>query len=126
MVQESGSSSWRSGFSWCAGCPPRPSGGAPRPRRPPMVPPPKTPAAGTPRIAITYVEILYPIPGDLCGDDITISFRITTFTLVRPGRRESVPNEGRVRVLVDGLVFKDLTSYEPAYFSDLSDGYHTV
>jgi len=84
------------------------------------------PAAGTPRIAVTYVEILYPIPGDLWGDDITISFRITNFTLVPPGRRVSVPNEGRLRVLVDGLVFKDLTSYEPAHFSDLPDGDHTV
>jgi hypothetical protein len=84
------------------------------------------PAAGTPRIAITYREILYPFPGDLWGDDITISFRITNFTLVPPGRRESVPNEGRVRVLVDGLVFKDITTYEPAHFSDLPDGDHTV
>ena len=84
------------------------------------------PATGTPRIAITYVEILYPIPGDLWGDDITISFRITNFTLVPPGRRESVPNEGRLRVLVDGLVFKDITTYEPAHFSDLPDGDHTV
>src|SRR2546427_3457944 len=84
------------------------------------------PAAGTPRIAVTYVEILYPIPGDLWGDDITISFRITNFTLVPPGRRVSVPNEGRLRVLVDGLVFKDLTSYEPAHFSDLPDGDHTI
>ena len=84
------------------------------------------PAAGTPRIGITYVEILYPIPGDLWGDDITISFRITNFTLVPPGRRESVPNEGRLRVLVDGLVFKDITSYEPAHFSDLPDGDHMI
>jgi len=84
------------------------------------------PAAGTPRIGITYVEILYPIPGDLWGDDITISFRITNFTLVPPGRRESVPNEGRLRVLVDGLVFKALTSYEPAHFSDLADGDHMI
>src|SRR5205807_1680595 len=82
--------------------------------------------AGAPRIAITYVEILYPIPGDLWGDDITISFRISNFTLVPPGRRQSVPNEGRIRVLVDGLVFKDITSYQPAHFSDLPDGDHTV
>src|SRR5207253_10784839 len=84
------------------------------------------PAGGTPRIAITYWEILYPFPGDLWGDDITISFRISNFTLVPPGRRESVPNEGRLRVLVDGLVFKDITTYEPAHFSDLPDGDHTV
>jgi len=84
------------------------------------------PAAGAPRIEITYLEIFYPIHGDLWGDDITISFRIGNFTLVPPGRRESVPNEGRVRVLVDGLVFKDITSFEPAHFSDLPDGDHTV
>ena len=84
------------------------------------------PAAGAPRIEITYIEITYPIPGDLWGDDITISFRIANFTLVPPGRREGVPNEGRVRVLVDGLVFKDITSFEPAHFSDLPDGDHTV
>ncbi|TLZ85450.1 MAG: hypothetical protein E6K05_01365 [Methanobacteriota archaeon] len=84
------------------------------------------PAGGTPRIAITYWEILYPFPGDLWGDDITISFRISNFTLVPPGRRQSVPNEGRLRVLVDGLVFKDITTYEPAHFSDLPDGDHTV
>jgi len=84
------------------------------------------PVGGTPRIAITYVEILYPFPGDLWGDDITISFRITNFTLVPPGQRESVPNEGRVHVLVDGRVFKDITSYEPVHFSDLPDGDHTV
>jgi len=84
------------------------------------------PAAGTPRNAITYVEILYPIAGELWGDDISISFRITNFTLVSPGRRESVPNEGRVRVLVDGLVFKDITSFGPAHFSDLPNGEHTV
>jgi hypothetical protein len=84
------------------------------------------PAAGAPRIAITYVEILYPIAGQLWGDDISISFRITNFTLVPPGRRESVPNEGRVRVLVDGLVFNDITSFGPAHFSDLPNGEHTV
>src|SRR5256885_2158212 len=76
---------------------------------------------GTPRIAITYWEIFYPFRGDLWGDDITISFRITNFTLVPPGRRESVPNEGRVRVPADGPVFQDITSYDPAHLSDLPD-----
>ena len=84
------------------------------------------PAVGTPRIEITYVEIAYPDPGVVLDDDVTISFRVTDFALVPPGRGTRVPNEGHVVVVLDGTIYRTLTSYGQIPFSDLPDGLHTV
>jgi hypothetical protein len=84
------------------------------------------PAVGTPRLQISFVEITYPIPKDLLGDDIAISFRLTDFALVPPGRRLPVPNEGRVSVFLDGAYITGITHFEPVHFSDLPDGDHTI
>src|SRR2546428_1984092 len=54
------------------------------------------PAVRTPRIEISYVGIMYPTPRLVLGRDVTISFRITRFALMPPGRGEPVPNEGHV------------------------------
>src|SRR5256712_1792301 len=59
------------------------------------------PAVGTPRIEISYVEIMYPTTGLLLGRRVTISFRITDFALMPPGRGEPVPNEGHVAGFLD-------------------------
>jgi len=84
------------------------------------------PAVGTPRIEISYVEITYPTPGLVLGRDVTISFRITDFALVPPGRGEPVPNEGHVAVFLDGVYYMSVMAFRPIPFSDLVDGDHTV
>ena len=84
------------------------------------------PAAGRPRIEISYVEIMYPTPGLVLGRDVTISFRIMDFALVAPGRGESVPNEGHVAVFLDGVYYMSVVAFRPIPFSDLIDGEHTV
>jgi hypothetical protein len=84
------------------------------------------PAVGTPRIHITYVEITYPTPGLVLGRDVTISFNVTNFVLVPPGRGEPVPNEGHVAVFLDGVYYMAVMAFRPIPFSDLIDGAHTV
>src|SRR3989442_1272488 len=84
------------------------------------------PAVGTPRIEISYVEIMYPTPGLVLGRDVTISFRITDFALMPPGRGEPVPNEGHVAVFLDGVYYMAVMAFRPVPFSDLVDGEHTV
>ena len=84
------------------------------------------PAIGTPRIQISYVEIMYPTPGLVLGRDVTITFNITDFALVPPGRGDPVPNEGHVAVFLDGVYYMAVTAFRPIPFSDLVDGDHTV
>ncbi len=84
------------------------------------------PAVGAPHIEITYVEIAYPNPGVVLDDDVTISFRISDFALVPPGRGAHVPNEGHVAVYLDGVYNKAVLAFEPVPFSDLPDGDHTI
>ena len=84
------------------------------------------PAIGTPRIEISYLEITYPTPGLVLGRDITLSFRITNFTLVPPGRAQHVPNEGHILVFLDGTYYIAVMAFRPVPFSDLLDGDHTV
>src|SRR5881409_3204278 len=84
------------------------------------------PAVGTPRIEISYVEIMYPNPGLVLGRDVIVSFRITDFALVPPGRGEPVPNEGHIAVFLDGVYYMSVTAFRPIPFSDLVDGKHTV
>ncbi len=84
------------------------------------------PAVGTPRIEISYVEITYPTPGLVLGRDVTISFRITDFALVPPGRGEHVPNEGHVAVFLNGVYYMTVMAFRPIPFSDLVDGDYTV
>jgi len=84
------------------------------------------PAVGTPRIHITYVEITYPTPGLVLGRDVTISFNVTNFVLVPPGRGEPVPNEGHVAVFLDEVYYMAVMAFRPIPFSDLVDGAHTV
>src|SRR6266571_6362072 len=76
------------------------------------------PAVGTPRIEISYVEITYPTVGLVLGRDVTISFRITDFALVPPGRGEPVPNEGHVAVFLDGVYYMAVMAFRPIPFSD--------
>ncbi len=84
------------------------------------------PPVGSPRIRISYVEITYPTPGLVLGRDVTISFEVTDFALVPPGRGQPVPNEGHVVVLLDGVYYTAVTAFRPIPFSDLPDGEHTV
>ncbi|TLY36938.1 MAG: hypothetical protein E6K61_12510 [Nitrospirae bacterium] len=84
------------------------------------------PAVGTPRIEISYVEIMYPNPGLVLGRDVIVSFRITDFALVPPGRGEPVPNEGHIAVFLDGVYYMSVVAFRPIPFSDLVDGEHTV
>src|SRR5438128_8574738 len=66
------------------------------------------PAGGTPGLSI-----FYPREGALLGTDSTISFRVTNFVVVAPGGPTGVPNEGHVRVLLDGAYYADLTDVAP-------------
>jgi len=79
------------------------------------------PAGGPPGITIVY-----PAEGEQRGPDTAVSFWLTNFALVPPGGPASVPNEGHVEVLLDGVLYQELTVYEPAHFSDLPDGVHNV
>src|SRR5207245_8995958 len=78
------------------------------------------PAGGTPGLWIF-------LPGEvaLVGTVWTSSFRVTNFVLVAPGGPEGVPNEGHVRVLLDGSYYADLTDLAPLHLN-LKDGPHTV
>ena len=78
------------------------------------------PASGTPGIAITY-----PADSSDRGPDTAVSFRTTGFALVSPGAA-TAPNEGHIHILLDGALYGELTTYQPAHFSDLSIGEHTV
>ncbi len=78
------------------------------------------PAGGTPGLSI-----FSPREGALLGTDSTISFRVTNFVLVALGGPEGVPNEGHVRVLLDGSYYADLTDLAPLHLN-LKDGPHTV
>src|SRR3989442_10200911 len=66
------------------------------------------PAGGTPGLSI-----FFPREGALVGTDSTVSFRVTNFVLVAPGGPAGVPNEGHVRVLLDGASYADLTDDAP-------------
>ena len=78
------------------------------------------PAGGTPGLSIVY-----PQDNALLGTDSTVSFRVTNFVVVPPGGPGGVPNEGHIRVLVDGAYYSDLTDYAPLHLN-LKDGGHTV
>lgn len=77
------------------------------------------PAGATPGLSIVS-----PREGALLGTDFTVSFRVTNFVLV-PGGPAGVPNEGQVRVQLDGSFYADLTEATPIHFS-LRDGPHNV
>jgi hypothetical protein len=85
------------------------------------------PAVGTPRIQVSAVDIMYPIPGVVLNDnDVTVSFRVWNFTLVAPESREPVLNEGHLAVFLDGVYNRAVMAFAPVAFSDLEDGPHTV
>lgn len=79
------------------------------------------PAGGPPTIAITY-----PADRQERGPDTAVSFRFANFTLVPPGGPPGVPHEGHIEVRLDGRLYQYLTVYKPVFFSDLSNGEHTV
>lgn len=79
------------------------------------------PVGGAPGIRITF-----PRPGAFRGPDTAVSFDLTNFALVPPGGPARVPNEGHIEVLLDGVLYEELTVYAPAHFSDLPDGDHTA
>ncbi len=78
------------------------------------------PAGGKPGIQITY-----PTEGLVRGTDNAISFVVTNFALVPPGGSANVPNEGHIKVFVDGTHYQDLTEYRPVQVG-LDDGSHTI
>src|SRR2546428_11623087 len=80
------------------------------------------PAVGTPRIHITYVEITFPTPGLVQGRDVTISFSVTDFALVPPGRGEPVPHEGHVAGFLDDAYVMAMTAFRPIPVSDIVAG----
>ena len=79
------------------------------------------PAIGVPAITITY-----PRNGQQRGPDTAVSFQLANFSLVPPGGPPNVPNEGHIEVYLDGTLYQELSVYEPAHFSDLSEGDHTA
>src|SRR3989442_63693 len=84
------------------------------------------PGVRAPVPTLTYVEITDPTPGLVLGRDVTISFNVTDFALVPPGRGEVVPNEGHVVVFLDKVYVMAVMAFRPIPFSDLTDGAHTV
>ena len=78
------------------------------------------PAGGIPGLSIVV-----PRDGALVGTDFTVSFRVTNFVLVAPGGPAGVPNEGHVRVGLDGAYHATLTDEAPLHLN-LKDGPHAV
>jgi hypothetical protein len=78
------------------------------------------PAEGQPTLTIPY-----PSEGALLGTDFTVSFRVTNFAIVPPGGPAGVPNEGRIRVILDRANYSELTEYAPLHLN-LRDGPHDV
>src|SRR5437016_9471216 len=77
------------------------------------------PATGAPALSIAS-----PREGALLGTDSTVSFRVTNFVLV-PAGLAGVPNEGRIRVRLDGANYSELTDDAPLHLN-LKDGPHTL
>src|SRR6266571_7678199 len=78
-----------------------------------------------PTVGMPTLTIPYPQEGALLGTDFTVSFRVTDFALVPPGGPAGVPNEGHLRVILDGAPYTDLTDSAPLHLN-LKDGPHTV
>jgi len=78
------------------------------------------PATGAPGLSIAS-----PREGALLGTDSTVSFRVTNFVLVPAGGPAGVPNEGRIRVRLDGANYSELTDAAPLHLN-LKDGPHTL
>jgi len=78
------------------------------------------PATGAPGLSIAS-----PREGALLGTDSTVSFRVTNFVLVPAGGPAGVPNEGRIRVRLDGANYSELTDDAPLHLN-LKDGPHTL
>jgi len=78
------------------------------------------PATGAPSLSIVS-----PREGALLGTDSTVSFRVTNFVLVPAGGPAGVPNEGRIRVRLDGANYSELTDDAPLHLN-LKDGPHTL
>lgn len=78
------------------------------------------PATGAPGLSIVS-----PREGALLGTDSTVSFRVTNFVLVPAGGPAGVPNEGRIRVRLDGANYSELTDDAPLHLN-LKDGPHTL
>jgi len=77
------------------------------------------PASGRPEVSIGF-----PREGETLGTDLYVSYRVTNFVLVPPGG-PSVPNQGLIRVIVDGSYYQELTDYQPVHLG-LSDAPHNV
>lgn len=78
------------------------------------------PAIGQPGLTIPY-----PSEGTTLGTDFTVSFRVTNFAIVPPGGPAGVPNEGRIRVILDKAYYTELTEYAPLHLN-LRDGQHNI
>src|SRR5207249_6961108 len=78
------------------------------------------PATGAPGLSIVS-----PREGALLGTDAPVSFRVTNFVLVPAGGPAGVPNEGRIRVRLDGANYSELTDAAPLHLN-LKDGPHTL
>lgn len=78
------------------------------------------PAVGKPEIAITN-----PTPGAVRGVDLSVSFRLTNFSLVPPGGPVGAPNEGHIHAIIDGAFYAEITNYEPVHVG-LEGGTHTI
>ena len=74
---------------------------------------------------IPGLSILSPLDGALLGTDSTVAFRVTNFAVVPPGGPAGVPNEGRIRVELDGTFYAELTDAAPLHLN-LKDGPHNL
>jgi len=77
------------------------------------------PATGQPGISIAF-----PMEGAILGTDLYLSYRVSNFVLVPPGRL-NVTNEGHIHVIVDGSFYAEVADYQPVHLG-LPDGAHNV
>ena len=79
------------------------------------------PAAGQPEVTIAF-----PQTGTGSGHDVYVAVVLRNFTLVDPRGRQNAPNEGHLKILLNGNYQEELSRYEPAFVVDMPDGDNTI
>lgn len=79
------------------------------------------PAGGVPAIVMVG-----PSPLEKTGHDVYVTVRISNFTLAVPRGQPNAPGEGRLQILVEGIVVMEVTSTRPILLVALPDGDITI
>lgn len=75
------------------------------------------PATGTPTLAVVS-----PIPLETTGHGFWLTMLVSNFTLVDPIGQPNAPNEGHIRIFVQGAVVEELSTADPVILVSMPDG----